>query len=75
MEIEERKKVLMDKIAEAEEEINLKNNELKEIFKMERKEMFHESNRNLEEHLDDIIVKSLKDLDLEEFTKEDNDDS
>ena len=75
MEIEERKKVLMDKIAEAEEEINLKNNELKEIFKMERREMFHETNRNLEEHLDDIIVKSLKDLDLEEFTKEDNDDS
>ena len=75
MDIEPRKKVLMDKIAEAEEEINLKNNELKEIFKMERREMFHETNRNLEEHLDDIIVKSLKDVDLEEFTKEDDDDS
>jgi hypothetical protein len=74
MDIEERKKVLMDKIAEAEEEINLKNNELKEIFKMERKEMFHESFRNLEEHLDDIIVKSLKDVDLVEFIKEDDDD-
>ena len=37
--------------------------------------MFHETNRNLEEHLDDIIVKSLKDVDLEEFTKEDDDDS
>jgi hypothetical protein len=75
MEIEERKKVLMDEIIKAGKEINLKNNELEEIFKMERKEMFHESNRNLEEHLDDLIVKSLKDVDLEEFTKEDNDDS
>ena len=75
MEIEERKKVLMDEITKAGKEINLKNNELEEIFKMERKEMFHESNRNLEEHLDDLIVKSLKDVDLEEFTKEDNDDS
>ena len=75
MEIEPRKKVLMDKISETEAKIDLKNNELKEIFKMERREIFHESSRNLEEHLDDIIIKSLKDVNLEKFIEEDDDDS
>jgi hypothetical protein len=72
---ESRKKVLFENLTKEESKQDLKNEELKTIFEREKTEMHQETARNLEDFLDDIVNESLNGINLEDFTKEDEDET
>ena len=70
----ERTQVVENSLAEEEEKLGLKNKELLKIWKAEYAIVTDET-RNLLDAIDDLIKKSIVDVNLEEFLKEENDDS
>ena len=70
----ERTQVVEDTLAEEEEKLNLKKSELKTIWQYEYAHVTDES-RNLLDDIDDVIKKSVEDVNLEEFLREENNDS
>jgi len=68
---EERRKVLYELIESSENDLNLQNKELRTIFEQEESEMYQESARELKDFLHDVIAKSLKGVNIEEYIKED----
>ena len=63
-----------DTLAEEEEELGLGDHELRKIWQYEYAHVTDES-RNLIDDIDDVIKKSIEDVDLEEFLREENNDS
>ena len=70
----ERTQVVEDTLAEEEEKLELKKGELKKIWQYEYAHVTDES-RNLIDTIDDVIKKSIEDVNLEEFLREENNDS
>ena len=70
----ERTRVVEDTLAEEEEELELKKSELVKIWQYEYAHVTDES-RNLIDSIDDVIKKSIEDVDLEEFLREEKNDS
>ena len=72
---ESRKKVLLENLRKEENKNDLKNKELEIIFERERKSMYDEMARDLEDFLDDIVSQSLDGINLADFTKEEDDET
>jgi len=70
----ERTQVVEDTLAEEEEELGLSDHELRKIWQYEYAHVT-DSSRNLIDDIDDVIKKSIEDINLEEFLMEENDDS
>ena len=70
----ERTRIVEETLAKEEEKLDLKESELKKIWQAEYAHVTDES-RNLIDHIDDLIKKSIEDVNLEEFLMEENNDS
>ena len=70
----ERTQVVEDTLADEEVKLELKKSELKKIWQYEYAHVTDES-RNLIDAIDDVIKKSIEDVNLEEFLMEENNDS
>ena len=71
---EERTRVVETSLTKEEEKIGLRNKELLKIWQAEYAIVTDET-RNLLDAIDDMIKKSIVDVNLEEFLKEENNDS
>ena len=70
----ERTRVVEETLADEEEKLGLNKSELINIWQYEYAHVTDES-RNLIDSIDDVIKKSIEDVDLEEFLREENNDS
>ena len=70
----ERTRIVEETLADEEEKLELNKSELKLIWQYEYAHVTDES-RNLMDSIDDVIKKSIEDVDLEEFLREENNDS
>ena len=70
----ERTRIVEETLADEEEKLELNKSELIKIWQYEYAHVTDES-RNLMDPIDDVIKKSIEDVDLEEFLREENNDS
>ena len=70
----ERTRVVEETLADEEEKLGLNKSELKKIWQYEYAHVTDES-RNLIDSIDDVIKKSIEDVNLEEFLRKENNDS
>ena len=70
----ERTQVVEETLASEEEKLDLKESELIKIWQYEYAHVNDESS-NLLDSIDDVIKKSIEDVNLEEFLMEENNDS
>ena len=71
----ERVEVLKKALISREKKLGLKNKELQKLVDLEEKHIHEGDARNVIDDIDDLIKNSIKDLDLESFLREDEEEN